>query len=114
MAADHVQLDTRSAVGRRVAPDTEHRVTMRQPFLAGGRIARHRPAVDEADLRRVDIPVLQWVKCRRALQRAKELWRRGANSRTGIALAVRIAPLHHVVVLHADDVQAVEVVRSYQ
>jgi hypothetical protein len=88
---------------------------VRQPGPARFRVARHRQAVGEADLRRVDVAVGQRRKGKLLADAALEFGRERAarlaqRTRLGLVFGVRIAPLRDEAVLHAQDRQPVEVV----
>ena len=94
-------------------PGADRAIAVRQPGAADRGIARHREALREADLRGVGIRVGQRRE-RHVLRGAIELRRQRLLRLANLALAVRIAPLHDVVVLRAHDREPVEVTLAHE
>ena len=85
---------------------------MREPGLAGLRIARGGEAVGEADLRRPAVLVGQCVErdaVGLAVEFRRQVFLRGAERLARLAFLGRVAPLHDEVVLRAVDAHAVPV-----
>jgi len=113
LAYYHVQLGTAATIHIVVPPGAHHAVAVHQPGAADRRIGGDRKGIHESDFRRIGIRIRK-PRDRETPQRALELGAHGAVRCADGLLAVRVAPLHDVVVLGAHDPQPVEVMPARQ
>jgi hypothetical protein len=95
-------------LGRIVASGAHHTVAMREPHEVRARIARGGKAVEKSDLRRIGVAIRQGLEARIGTGSGGE-FHRGAHAGRNGAMVLRIIPLHHVVVLHANDRETIEI-----
>ena len=114
MADHHVHFRAAAAANIQVAAHAHHAVAMRQPGAVQRRGAGNRQAVRETDFGRVHIAVGQARERHARGDGGVEFRRDLADAGRHRMAIVGVAPLRHVIVLHADDGQGIEIPRPGQ
>jgi len=114
VAADDVELGTVAGIGFVAAGHADRAITMRQPDLAGLRIASDPESIGHADHRCVAVVVGDARERHRVGPGHRELALEFGfcgleRTRLRFVIGLRVAPLHDIVVLRTEDGEAVEI-----